>query len=89
MPYRETHGARLPEPPFAAACSRWNRPPLGGLGRAASAACFRRSTRWSGVSSGSSDMAERSGHERAGARQKAAANLFSRAMWGEPVRQSF
>ncbi|EEF23807.1 conserved hypothetical protein [Ricinus communis] len=34
------------------ACSRWKRPPRGGLGRAAIAACLMRRARWIGVSPG-------------------------------------
>jgi len=42
-----------------AACSRWKRPPRGGLGRAAMASCFSRRARWIGVSVGAASAGAR------------------------------
>ena len=50
--YRDIHGFDFDDERAAAACSRWKRPPRGGLGLAAIAAFFRRSALWIGVSGG-------------------------------------
>jgi hypothetical protein len=54
--YRDIQGFDFDDEAWAAACSRWNRPPLGGVGLAASAAFFSRSAFWIGVSEGSSGV---------------------------------
>ena len=55
--YRDIQGFDFDDECAAAACSRWNLPPLGGFGRAAIFSFLRRSARWIGVSSGLSVMA--------------------------------
>ena len=50
--YLDIQGLDFEAEVWAAACSRWNRPPRGALGRAAIAACFRRKAFCIGVSSG-------------------------------------